>query len=222
MKLIVRLALGLALLVPMLEAGKAVPAQQSPKTTEARGIEVGKAPFLTVATSVCGPLEKEQPFDPATYGKVRGYAPINSLHPPAVLYATALTPEFFQLAKALDALIEKDPTWANTMVILSDEKGAQRGGYGTEELLERRKSISKLAEKHHITHLSFFLSAQGAQSVAPRLELADKQDLLLAVLDNRTKPSRNAPVLSAQRLESSKLTAESAQKIVEKLAAPKS
>ena len=221
MRLVAKFALGLTLLAPILMAGASVPAQQSPKVVESKGIEVGKAPYLIVATSVCGPLEKEQPFDPTTYGSVRGYAPVRSLHPPVVLYTTALTPEFFQLATALDKLVEKDPTWANAMVIVSDEKGAQRGGYGTEELLERRKSISQLAKKHHITHLSFFLSAQGAKSVAPRLELSDKQDLLLAVLDNRTKSDRNVPVLSVQRLESSKITAESSKKIVDTLAMPK-
>lgn len=220
MRFVCKLALGLTLLAPTL-SGSTLLAQQSPRATAMTGMEIGRPPFLVVATAMCGPLEPKEPFDPKTFGQVRGTPPIRAYHPPLVLFTTALTPEFFRLATALDALIAADPTWSNSLVVVSEEKGAQVGGYTADEILERRKSISRLAEQNHITHLSFFLTAQGAKGVTPRLELADKQDILLAVLDNKEQPRMTAPILSVQRLESGKLTSEACKKIVDNLTSPK-
>lgn len=214
MKISGRLARGPVLPALMLALGGNAPGQQAPQVEMSTGVEVGKAPVTIAATIVCGPLEKDYAFDPRTYGRVHGDAPIRSSHPPFVLYAFAPTPGFFRLATALDALVAQDPTWSNSLVIISDEKGAQRGGYSAEELTLRRESLRRLVQRNHITHLSFFLSAPNAKTLMSRLKLTGKQDLLLAALDNRKRPQADAPVLSAERLESDALTGAACKKAV--------
>ncbi len=221
MKVLSRLAVGLTLAISILITGGKAPGQQVPQIETSRGVEVGKAPVTIAATIVCGPLEKDYFFDLRTYGKVSGDAPIRASHPPFVLYTSALTPGFFRLAAALDALVAGDKTWANSLVMVSDEKGAQQGGYSAEELGQRRATLRQLVLRNHISHLSFFLSAPPAKTLMRRLQLIGKQDLLLATLDNRKKPAPEAPVLAVQRLESNTLTAAGCKQIVASLIAPK-
>jgi len=206
------LAWRLALLVPLLAVGGNVRGQQAPEVEMSRGVEVGKSPVTISATFVCGPLEKEYFFDQKTYGKVSGEAPIRINHPPFVLYTSVLNPGFFRLAAALDALIAKDPTWKNSMVMVSDEKGAQFGGYKVEELAQRRTNVREMVLKNHLGHLNFFITAPPAKTLMPRLKLTGKQDMLLAALDNRTTPKVEAAVLTVQRLESDAITTSGAAK----------
>ena len=214
MFLLCRLALGMALLFPLGAAGRTAPCQQLPHGAAATEIEVGKVPFVSAATFVCGPLERVYPFDPQTYGKVSGYAPVRSSNPPIVLYAAALDPGFFRLAKALDSLVATDRVWLNSLVIIIDAKGAQRGGYTVEEVIQRRKSLRQVVRSHHLTHLSFFLSAPGAKSMLPRLNLTGSQDLLLSTLDSHVQPEGESVVRSVLRLESDGLTAEKCKETV--------
>jgi len=203
----------LALLVPLLATGgKALGQQQAPEVEMSRGVEVGKSPVTISATFVCGPLEKEYYFDQKTYGKVSGEAPIRISHPPFVLYTSVLNPGFFRLAAALDALVAKDPTWKNSMVMVSDAKGAQFGGYTVEELGQRRASIRQMALNHHIGHLNFFITAPSAKTLMPRLKLIGKQNMLLTALDNRTTPKVDAAALTVQRMESDAITSDVAAK----------
>ncbi|MCW3095430.1 MAG: hypothetical protein JWL77_1048 [Chthonomonadaceae bacterium] len=220
MKISGRFVVGPALLVSLLVIGGTAHGRQVPAVEMSTGVEAGKAPVVIAATIVCGPLEKDYYFEPRSYGKVSGDAPIRSSHPPFVLYTSALTPGFFRLATTLDALVAKDPTWANSLVMVSDEKGAQRGGYTVEELTGRRANLRQLVLRNHITHLSFFLSAPPAKTLMSRLKLIGKQDILLAGLDNRTRPSPDAAVLSAQRLVSEELTPAACKKAVDTLISP--
>ena len=201
-----RLALGLSLVVPLLASGGNALGQQAPPVEMSRGVEVGKSPVTISATFVCGPLEKEYFFDQKTYGKVSGDAPIRISHPPFVLYTSVLNPGFFRLAAALDALVAKDPTWKNSMVMVSEAKGAQFGGYTLEALAQRRTSVRQMALNNHISHLSFFITAPSAKTLMPRLKLTGRQNMLLAALDNRTTPKVEAAVLTVQRLESDAIT----------------
>jgi hypothetical protein len=212
---------GIALALPLLAS--ACDAQNPPpaKVATSAGIEVGKRPFLSVATvCVCGPLEADYPFDPLTYGKVRGYAPVNTSKPPLVLYTRDLNEKFFRLATALDALAAKSPHWSNSLVMVMDEKGAQYGGYTAEEVVQRRERIRQLAKSHNITHLSFFLTAVGAKAGASRLELMDSQNMLLATLNYPDSTLKRAVVGSVVRLASGDLTAQKCQEMIAALAAP--
>lgn len=207
--------IGLGFVLPLL--AHTCDAQTPPpaKVATSLGIEVGKRPFLSVATvCACGPLEADYPFDPLTYGKVRGYAPVNTSNPPLVLYTRVLNPEFFRLAVALDALVAKNPRWSNSLVMVMDDKGAQYGGYTADEVVQRRESIRQLAKSNNITHLSFFLTAVGAKAGASRLELRDNQDMLLATLNYPASALKRAVVGSVMRLESSQLTTLKCQETV--------
>ncbi len=160
----------------------------------AGGVAVGKPLFVSSATVVCGPLETEYPFAPETYGKVRGYSPTTSPDAKIVLYTRVLDKRFFRLAVAVDALVAQEKSLAaSSLVIVIDDKGAQRGSYSLEEVKQRREAIRLLAKKNKISHLSFFLSAPGAESIAPNLRLTDA-NLLLAHLVGSDPPGQHAIV----------------------------
>ena len=99
-------------------------AQQSPQggSLQSSRMEIGKYPFVIAATGICGPLESTCPFDPKTYGQVRGYSPLGA-KPRVVVYTRVLNTEFFRLAAMLEAQAAKNPKWTKLAVIITDEKG---------------------------------------------------------------------------------------------------
>lgn len=145
------------------------------------GVRIGKPLFVSSATIMCGPLESVYPFAPETYGLSCGYSPATSEDSKIVLYTHALDKQFFRLASDIDALAAKNKKLAGSMVIVIDEKGAQYGGYSIEEVKQRREAIRRLVTENKITHLSFFLSAPNAVSIAPSLRLTNA-NLLIAFL----------------------------------------
>lgn len=138
---------------------------------ETRNTKFGKQLFVTSYTVVCGPLEAQYPFDPATFGKVRGWNPVGSEDTKIVLFTRALDARFFRLAAAVDKLVAKDARLAASQVIVIDDKGAQYGSYTVEEIQARQKEIRGLVRKHDVSHLTFFLSGQGAGGMLARLGL---------------------------------------------------
>ncbi len=196
--------------------GKISGGQQTVKAQATGEGKIGKPLFVTAATSMCGPMEQEYPFDAQTYGKVSGYSPATSEAAKIVLYTRALDKNFFRVAAAIDALVAKNKSLTESLVIVMDEKGAQRGGYSVEEVQQRRNEIRRLAAQNHITHLTFFLSAPKAESIAPRLGLTDT-NLLIADLVRADVPDKHALVQWFTRLDTTHLSEQAFQETLASL-----
>ena len=188
--------------------------QEGPKSGE---IQVGKPLFVSSATAVCGPLEKKYPFDPATYGKSRGYSPTTSGDSKIVIYTRSLDKDFFRLASALDAMAVKQAKLPPVLVIVIDAKGAQNGGYSVEEVKARREEIRHLAQQNKLEHLSFFLSAPGANGIAPRLGLTGNVTLFAARLDGKEEDGKRALVQWETQRDATKLSEKAVQELVASL-----
>ncbi len=152
--------------------------QTPPDTAPPSKYVVPGKPLLVVVTAgICGPLEKEAPFDPKTYGTIRGFNPAGSKETKIILYTHVLDERFFRLASAIDKMVAKTPKLARSQVIVIDDKGAQRGGYTAEEVEKRRQAIRQLAASHNINHLSFFIAAPRASYILPILGLSAPQPI---------------------------------------------
>lgn len=169
-------------------------------------VSSGKPLFVSAATIACGPLEAKYPFDPSTYGTVRGYSPATTPDEKIVLFTRTLDTAFFQLASAVDTIVAENPGLAGSLVIVLDEPGAQRGGYSLDALQARRTAIRTLAAQNRIKNLSFFISAPPASSSGPRLGLTgDNTALLVHLVPDAAHPKGHAVVRWFTRLPTARL-----------------
>ena len=161
------------------------------------------------ATAASGPWLERAALQPATYGKVRGVSPASSPEPLIVLFTPTLSESFFQLATAVDAVVEKHPELKWSFVQVLDTKGAQYGGYTATELATRLAEIKALADKHGIKHLSFLVAAPPARPGDTTITLASTK---------AAAPDAARSLVSwFAKTEASQLTKATISKLVEEL-----
>jgi len=149
---------------------------------EAEEVRVGQPLPVCSASAASGALALSEPFNAKTFGTVRGYSPATEPGSKIVIYARSLDRGFFQLAGAVDALVAKRPELAKSFVQVIDAKGAQRGGYTADEVTARLTEIRQLAIRNRVTHLSFALSAPGANSISSRLGINGETGVLVTAV----------------------------------------
>ncbi len=179
-------------------------------------VAVGQSFPVCVAFPATGRWAKENPFDPVTYGKVGGYFPIGSEEGKVVLCTLSLDKKFLRLARAVDSMVAKDSSLASSLIQVADSKGAQAGGYTSEEVIKRIEELQILAHGNKIEHLSFALSATSAAGFASRLGLAKDSNLLVACIAPRSERGRGV-VKWVEQLNTSKLTDKAIREIVASL-----
>jgi len=211
-----RRSVGFAAALMILGIGK-ISTAQGGSSQYLHEITVGKPLFVTSATYVGGSLDNTYPFNPESYGKVRGYSPATENGTRVVIYTRTLDKEFIKLAQAIDSAIGKHKELSNALVIVMDEKGAQRGGYTVEELTQRRHVISKTATDAGIKNLGFFISAPGADSLTSRLGLKDGENVVITRLAESPEAKHKPVVKSITRLQVNKLTEELIKTTIEAL-----
>lgn len=137
-------------------------------SAQPQALQAGKPIPVMSATAASGRWLERAALEPETYGKVRGVSPGTSSEPKIVLYTPVLNAEFFKIAATVDNYIANRPELAWSYVMVTDAKGAQRGGYTATELRARLDEIKVLAARHGIRHLSFLVSAPGNKTTKPK------------------------------------------------------
>jgi hypothetical protein len=154
---------------------------------------LGKPAPLIVATSATGPWAAKYPFDPGTYGLVRGHSPGTASKGANILvYARALNGPVLALVSRLDSLVADNPRLGTPFVHLYDVKGAQRGGYTADELRARIAELQELAVANKLTHVSTGIASSPGS--AAQVGLDDTHDLVIVYLAANKDPAQRPTV----------------------------
>ena len=172
---------------------------------------LGSSPPLVVATTATGPHATRFPFDPKTYGLVRGYAPSNQVSKPCiVLYARHLNDSTRTIVAKVDAFSATHPTMDAAYLHLFDEKGAQRGGYTAEELTTRIKELDTIAKSQNwkATSIGVAANKSGTRTVG----IIDDNDVVIVVL--KPDGQKDKPIVVwYQVINTTKMAADSLKKL---------
>jgi hypothetical protein len=155
----------------------------------------GRAP-LSVSTPATGLWADEHPFDPKTFGTIRGFSPATGAKNAIVMvYVRSLNENTLNLLQAIDAVIstQEDLKWSYVQIF--DEKGAQVGGYTADEILARIAGLKQIADDQKIKSLSLGLAANGLPKSAEQVGLNNDNDIVVAFLRKPPKP-KSAPVVA--------------------------
>ncbi len=191
------------------------PAQGQPQGQVER-VTLGKQFPLCVATAATGKWAKECPFNPAMFGKIRGYNVLGRKSPQVVIGTLSLDSHFLRLAKAVDDFVGRHKELEWSAIQVGDTKGAQIGGYTADEIVQRMKELQNIARQNKLKHLSFVLSSPNADGFSQRLGLTEGSNLLVALVAGNADSKEGVVKWFAQR-QSSQMSKQTTQEIIASL-----
>lgn len=164
---------------------------------------LGKPLPTMVSTPATGAWNAKHPFDPATFGKVRGYAPANQVTRLAI-FSDRLDENVWKCLKDIDQIL-KDSDQQECYVTVFDIKGAQLGGYQVDELSERISELKKLTTERQIKRLSIGIAANSSPGNRAQVGLGAAGNVSIVLLTKADHNDKKAIVQSLIVLDSKKL-----------------
>ena len=147
---------------------------------------LGKALPLVVSTPATGAWNAKHPFDPTTFGKVRGHAPANQISQLAI-FIDGIDATVWKLLKQIELLVAESNK-EQCYVTLFDVRGAQVGGYQADELANRIAELQKLAKENQVERISLGIAANNSPGNKAKAGLDASHNFSIVLL---TKPDLN-------------------------------